>query len=306
MPGRPRSKPRLFRRLRPDIVVPEGRRFWRGLTACIPLSDVIPPYEHVAGANARWLGATTDPVLVDDEHGTGWRLEPGDDPRFRWDSNHYVLTHWTALVVLNVGSWPTSGFAELFENGASNTSGWEIIATGDATSPNNSVIVRISDSGSTTPIGATYATIGTGFVIVGGRRATRPSFGTTEMIQVSDAGVTVHQDHVGGFTPGVDQTLRFGVQSINDGSMTLHALYLWDHFVPDGELIRLWQDPFAPIRTQRLSAVRAPAGFQFLRPATDDSNVDAWQDELGGTTDIWQSIDEPEPPDAADFIRSPV
>jgi hypothetical protein len=41
-------------------------------------------------------------------------------------------------------------------------------------------------------------------------------------------------------------------------------------------------------------------------PDADTANPGGWTDEGGGSTDIWQSIDEQAPPVDADYIRSPL
>ena len=40
------------------------------------------------------------------------------------------------------------------------------------------------------------------------------------------------------------------------------------------------------------SANVRPGGYQVLQPNADSLNVGSWTDELGGSTDIYQSIDE--------------
>ncbi len=55
--------------------------------------------------------------------------------------------------------------------------------------------------------------------------------------------------------------------------------------------------PFNPI-----PAAPPPAGPQFARP-DGDAPIGAWEDELGGTVDIYQSIDEVTPSDV-DYVTS--
>ena len=50
--------------------------------------------------------------------------------------------------------------------------------------------------------------------------------------------------------------------------------------------------------------VVAEIGILFIRPDGDQS-IGQWTDELGGTTDIYQSIDEPAPAVDSDYIQSP-
>lgn len=72
------------------------------------------------------------------------------------------------------------------------------------------------------------------------------------------------------------------------------------------EVLDWYGDVYAPIRMprrRRAVAAAAPTG-QFLRPDGDHANPDGWLNELGGSTDLYQSIDEVTPDDA-DWVEGP-